>query len=110
MAQPLQMALQLGLQYAPLAAVAVNALERWELQPDALAVLAPRVVPLMEPYLRNLAALEGTEAVADASGGMPPIHWGQKPYLWLCVWSGIKTFLWGDGTTIYDMRLHDACR
>lgn len=105
MAQPLQMALQLGLQYAPLAAVAVSALERLELQPDALAVLAPRVVPLMEPYLRNLAALEGTEALADAPGGMP-LDTGARNYTYGCV---SDQELWGDVTN-YDMRLHDACR
>ena len=92
MAQPLQMALQLGLQYAPLAAVAVSALERWELQPDALAVLAPWVVPLMEPYLRNLAILEGTEAVADSSGGMP-LHSVARNHTHGCV-SGQG--LWGE--------------
>ena len=70
------MALKLGLQYAPLAATALSALERWELQPAALAVLAPAVVPLMEPYLRSLSALEaaeavteGTEAVTDSQSG-----------------------------------------
>lgn len=69
LAQPLQMALQLGLQYAPLAAVAVEALERWETQPDALKLLAPQVAPLLEPYLRNLSTLEGIEAVPEAPDG-----------------------------------------
>lgn len=63
------MALHLGLQYPPLAAVAVAALERWEGQHTALRVLAPQVAPLLEPYLRNLSTLEGIEAVPDAPGG-----------------------------------------
>ena len=69
--QPLDMALQLGLQYPPLAAVAVTALEAWESQPSALLVLAPQVVPLMDPYLRSLSGLDGIVAVPPADGTSP---------------------------------------
>ncbi len=56
---PLQAALSLGLQYPPLAAFALRALERLEgRSKSTLDELAPAVVPLLEPYLLPISASE----------------------------------------------------
>lgn len=67
---PLQAALSLGLQYPPLAATALRALERLEGRPDsALTHLAPAIVPLLEPYLLPIntsdAPVTGTTPKGD---------------------------------------------
>ena len=70
LAQPLQTALKLGLQFPALATVAVAALERREAgQIDDLAKLAPLVVPCLQPYLQDVSQLEAVEPVPDAPAG-----------------------------------------
>lgn len=50
--RPLQLALQLGLQQPPLAARTLAALAHMESHsPAALQALAPKLMPLMEPFL-----------------------------------------------------------
>ena len=71
LAQPLQTALKLGLQFPALATVAIAALERWEAaQTDDLARVAPSLVPCLEPYLQDVLQLEAVELVPDAPAGM----------------------------------------
>ena len=56
---------------APLATAATAALERWETeQPQALRAVAPEIVPLLDPYLIDMAALASDSRVADVSQGM----------------------------------------
>ena len=68
--RPLQLALHLGLQHPPLAARTLAALERMEAHsPAALQALAPKLMPLMEPYLapvRDIAA--ATPAPTEGDG------------------------------------------
>ena len=72
LAQPLQTALKLGLQFPALATVAVAALERWEAgQADDLAKLAPSVVPSLKPYLQDVSQIEAVEPVPDTPAGGP---------------------------------------
>ena len=68
---PLQTALSLGLQYPPLAAAAIAAMERWETeQPQALKAAAPQVVPLLDPYLLEVTGLvPGSDTVAVIAEG-----------------------------------------
>ena len=73
LAQPLQTALKLGLQFPALATIAVAALERWEAaQTDDLASLAPSVVPCLKPYLQDVSQMEAVEAVSDTPAGEQP--------------------------------------
>jgi hypothetical protein len=66
-ALPLCMALRLGVRHSAAAAVAVSALEAWEQQqPQQLQALLPLVVPLLNPYLQDLSAVQPAE---DAEGG-----------------------------------------
>ncbi len=76
LAQPLQTALKLGLQFPALATVAVAALERWEAgQTDDLAKLAPSVVPCLKPYLQDVSQIEAVEPVPDTAAGGPVTHY-----------------------------------
>lgn len=67
--RPLELALQLGLQHPPLATRTLKALERLESQsPAALQSLAPRLVPLVEPYLapvRDIVAAAPSRAAEN---------------------------------------------
>lgn len=66
---PLQAAFSLGLQYPPLAKEALAALERWEgQQPQALSAVAPRIVPLLNPYLLEITD-HGTHTDETAAEG-----------------------------------------
>lgn len=79
MLAPLQTALLLGLQYPPLAATALRALEGLEGRSQStLAELAPAIVPCLEPYLAPInvsdlsapaASAEGNEAAAAVAEG-----------------------------------------
>ena len=69
---PLQAALFLGLQYPPLAATALRALELLEGRSDsALAHLAPAIVPLLEPYLLPIKVSDAAATGAAAEGDDP---------------------------------------
>jgi hypothetical protein len=70
--QPLCMALQLGVRYPDAAAVAVSALESWEQQqPQQLQTLLPVVVPLLNPYLQDLSAVQPEKDAAGLEGFDP---------------------------------------
>ena len=67
---PLQTAFSLGLQYPPLATAATAAIERWETeQPQALRAVAAEIVPLLDPYLLEMADLASDSRVAEVSKG-----------------------------------------
>ena len=67
---PLQTAFSLGLQYPPLATAATAAIERWETeQPQALRAVAAEIVPLLDPYLLEMADLASDSRVAEVSEG-----------------------------------------
>lgn len=69
---PLQSALSLGLQYPPLAATALRALERLEGRSDsALTHLAPAIVPLLEPYLVPINTSDAPVTGATPEGEDP---------------------------------------
>ena len=77
---PLQTAFSMGLQYPPLAKAALAALERWEIeQPQALRAVAPQIVPLLDPYL-----LEVADLVADAEAST--VQTGKSI---ACGWCGV---------------------
>ncbi len=67
--RPLQLALELGLQHLPLAFRTLAALESMESHsPAALQALAPKLMPLMEPYLacvRDIAAANTAPAEGE---------------------------------------------
>jgi hypothetical protein len=68
-ALPLCMALRLGVRHSDAAAVAVSALESWEQQqPQQLQALLPVVVPLLNPYLQDLSAVQPAEDAEGAAG------------------------------------------
>jgi hypothetical protein len=69
-AQPLQTALKLGLQFPALATVAIAALERWEAQQaPELAKLAPTLVPCLEPYLQDVSQIEVVDIAPETTTG-----------------------------------------
>lgn len=71
--EPLQTAFSLGLQYPPLAKEALAALERWEgEQAQALTAVAPEIVPLLEPYLREMTDQATAPDDTPAEGKLKP--------------------------------------
>jgi hypothetical protein len=69
---PLCMALRLGVRHSEAAAVAVSALESWEQQqPQQLQALLPLVVPLLNPYLQDLSAVQPAEDAVEGAGFEP---------------------------------------
>jgi len=68
--RPLELALQLGLQHPPLATRTLKALERLETQsPAALQSLAPKLVPLVEPYLAPVRDIVAAAPLPAAETG-----------------------------------------
>lgn len=66
---PLQTALNLGLQYPPLAQAAISALERWETeQPQAVQAVAPHIVPLLDAYLTEIRDVAAAADAPSAEG------------------------------------------
>ena len=68
--RPLQLALRLGLQHPPLAERTLIALERLERHsPEALHNLAPKLMPLVEPYLAPVRSIAAAAFIPAAEGG-----------------------------------------
>ena len=68
--RPLQLALRLGLQHPPLAERTLIALERLESQsPEALHTQAPKLMPLVEPYLAPVRGMAAAAVIPTTEGG-----------------------------------------
>lgn len=68
--RPLQLALRLGLQHPPLAERTLIALERLESHsPEAVHTLAPKLMPLIEPYLAPVRSIAAAAAIPTIEGG-----------------------------------------
>ncbi|KAG0609962.1 hypothetical protein M758_7G027900 [Ceratodon purpureus] len=60
---PLKNALKIGIRYLPLAAVALDALERWQTAfPDQLQLWLPQIVPCLNDYLVDVEKVDVSEA------------------------------------------------